>query len=255
MMCGASAIWFHRLGRLFLCALLAGALHFSPSVVVAVVAADETSYGFFEKELVKGKSEADQAACDRGLYSASLDHFIKAYLAGDKAGCKKHWAGVLKATGRVNSLHNLLRGLKSRIEFVDEEQLKIYEKRGDIIALLTEVYDDTLPVTGPHSALLASIAKYKANKYADVGDMKDALIWFKKACDLFESDWGKDNPTVISTLYEFAEMQINAHDIAGATATARTGLERAQKIHQPALQRDFGNLLRRLSRMQGGRTK
>ncbi len=192
--------------------------------------ADDTVFGDFEKGLVPAAEQADQACCDRGIYSKSFDSWLKNYINGKSAEADKDWAGVLKAAKGARSLNKLASSANTRLEFVEGEDSAKLEKLGGPLSGIKALYASTQHLLG-ESEQLATIAEYIANQYKNSHAFQANISWLKKALSTREHVWGHNDARVSSTLSFLADGEYLARDYAASKAHAEQALAIATACH------------------------
>jgi hypothetical protein len=214
--------------------------------------AGDTIFGDLEVGLVPKNQQADQACCDRGIYSKHFDLWLKAYVNGRSAEADKEWAGVLKEASAAHSLDRLASGTYTRLEFIEGEDSKKLDKLGGPIAGVIALYKSSEHILGV-SEKLATLGEYISNQEKNSSRFSDSAVWAKKVVELREQVWGRDNIRVGRSLVGLADCLYRAGDYAGSRSSAQRGMAIAAAARSAEVQYEARLVLGKLSRIKNSK--
>lgn len=214
--------------------------------------AGDSAFSDLELGLVRPDQAADQACCERAIYSKSFDRWIKAYVNGHDAEAEKEWAGVLAAAKGASDLNKLAGSTYARLEFLEGDQAEKLEKRGGAMSALKTILGSTERVFGA-SNQVASIADYLGGQYRRLGDFPSSALYYRKSLYMREQVWGKNDNRIASILLALGENEFLVKDYASAKAHAERGLSIANKGHYVAAQHRANALLAKLAKVRIGK--
>jgi hypothetical protein len=215
--------------------------------------AGDTVFGDLEQGLVRKEEQEDQAWCDRGIYSKSFDCWIKAYVNGRESEAEKDWAGVLKSAKGASNLARLVSNTCTRLEFLEGEEGKKFERRGGAMPAIKTMLVSTEHVLGENSIQAASVSDYLGTKYSNCGDFPKSVLYARKALKIKERLWGKDSPLIFGSLVSVADKEFHAKDYANARAHAERGLAIAVKTRSASAQYQAKTILSKLAKVTSGK--
>jgi len=212
---------------------------------LAVYADNMSDFGQF---MNKEYDQVDQNCNDRGLYSSHTDRWIRAYLDGDHKKSQAEWIGVLKAAKGAKTIHELLKGIKGRLLFLEGPDSQKFVQRGNFFGVLKQIFAESENFLGPKSEMLASIAQLTEWEYGDQEDWPNRLIWCQKTLTIKQAAYNKGDPRTIFALMELADTEYRCGKFDQAKTNAEQVYALAAKYSNLTEQARAKSLLRRLAR-------
>ena len=192
----------------------------------------------------------NQAFTERALYSSHTDKWIRAYLDGDKKTSQVEWVAVLKAGKGASSIKELLKGIKSRLLFMEGPDSEKFVKRGNFFGVLKQTFAETESFLGPRGTVLLSIAQLAEWEYGDQKDWPNRLVWCQKTMDIARATWPKGGENYVYPLSELADAQFRCGKYSEAKSTAEQVYVLAAKCSRLGEQARAKELLVRIARRQ-----
>lgn len=154
--------------------------------------------GLFEK--TAENTDRDKELCERALYGASFDKWLRAYMSGNDVECDKQWLHVLNLAKGTTSLRPLFRSAGTRLQFLEGKEREKSLARGDLMFAYKKMLASTEKHLGKDNVLIATAHEYISNCYGDMTDWKTSALYETRRIKILEKHYGSQNPEIVPAL-------------------------------------------------------
>jgi len=225
-----------------------GPTSFGPSSFC--LAAKDSVMSDFQQFEEKEYDLQNHSYVDRALYSKHTDKWIRAYLDGDSKTAQTEWIALLKAAKGAVSIKELLKGIKSRLVFMEGPDGDKFVKRGNFFGVLKQTFAESETFLGARGSVLMSIAQLAEWEYGDQQDWPNQLIWCQKTVAIARATWPRGDENIVYPLMELADAQFRCAKYAEAKTSAQEVYALAAKYSRLGEQAKARELLVKIARRQ-----